>query len=386
MEKVMNKILEFQRTEHLNCESHERTDSRKGYRNGYKPRNLTTRVGTLTLLVPQIREGNFSTKLFKRYQRSEQALVLSLMEMVVNGVSTRKVTKITEKLCGTSFSKSTVSSLCQQLDPLVNAWKNRPLGDRRFAFVIVDALVLKIRDNGRVRNKSAMIAQGINEEGYREILGLMIGNSETEEGWKEFFRHLNDRGLHGVDYITSDAHQGLVNAARRAFQGATWQRCQCHFKKNILDVCPTELKGEVKERLDGILGAPSKDSARKRLRETITDYETSASKSIQRLEKGFEDVTAVLDLPAKYRKRLRTTNAQERLNEEIRRRERVIRIFPNDASAIRLVGALLMEQHEEWITGRRYLNMDEYWKWRKSQTNKTNTKKESEKVRELRKQ
>jgi putative transposase len=238
LKQILDQILEQQRTEQINAERYERTEERRGRRNGYKTRNLITRVGTITLRIPQIRDGVFSTDLFKRYQRSEQALVLALMEMVINGVSTRKVAAITEELCGTSFSASTVSALCKRLDPIVNGWNERPLSGSLFPFIIVDAIVIKIRENNRVCPHSALIAIGVNEDGYREILGMKIGNSETEESWSEFFTWLKGRGLRGVDFVASDNHGGLVNAVARCFQGATWQRCQTHFTRNILDNCP----------------------------------------------------------------------------------------------------------------------------------------------------
>lgn len=367
LEQIINQILEHQRTEQINAEPYERTKERRGQRNGYKPRELITRVGTLNLRVPQIRNGIFSTKLFKRYQRSEQALVLALMEMVVNGVSTRKVSRITEELCGTSFSASTVSALCKNLDPIVNAWKNRDLSHTVFPFLIVDALVIKIRNNGRVKSFSALVATGVNRDGYREILGMEIGNSETKESWSKFFKGLKARGLKGVDFVVSDNHGGLVNAIETHFQGATWQRCQTHFTKNILDTCPKNIQSDVKSHLRPIFEAPDIDTARKLFENTIDTFSSKAPKAMDTLEEGFEDAIAILNLPQHYRKRLRTTNSQERLNLEIRRRERVIRIFPNQDSAERLIGALLMEQDEAWSTGRRYFNMDEYWKWKKGE-------------------
>lgn len=347
LESVLNQVLQAQATEQLGAEPYERTDERQAYRNGTYPHQLTTRVGTITLRVPRIRGGKFSTELFARYQRSEQALVLALMEMVVNGVSTRKVAQITEELCGTEFSKSTVSDLCKRLDPIVNAWNNRPLHDSSFPFVIVDALYLKVREEGRVRSRGALIGIGVNADGYREVLGVMLGDSESEASWSEFFGWLKSRGLKGVDLIVSDDHGGLVRAIRRNFQGVTWQRCQTHFMRNILDATPKSLQDEIHSRIRPILEAPDAKTARMLLEKVLEEYETKAPKAMAVLEAGFEDVTAVLALPEKYRKRLRTTNPMERLNEEIRRRERVIRIFPNRESAIRLIGALLMETDEK---------------------------------------
>jgi len=366
LESVLNQVLQAQATEQLGAEPYERTEERQGYRNGTYPHQLTTRVGTITLRVPRIRGGKFSTELFARYQRSEQALVLALMEMVVNGVSTRKVAQITEELCGTEFSKSTVSELCKRLDPIVTAWNNRPLHDNPFPFVIVDALVLKVREDGRVRSRGVLVGIGVNTDGYREVLGLMLGDSESEVSWSEFFGWLKSRGLRGVDLIVSDDHGGLVRAIRRHFQGVTWQRCQTHFMRNILDVTPKALQDEMHSRIRAILDAPDLNTARLLLNQVLEAYETKAPKAMAILEAGFEDATAVMLLPEKYRKRLRTTNALERLNEEIRRRERVIRIFPNRESAIRLIGALLMEIDEKWASGRKYLDMAEYLEWRES--------------------
>jgi putative transposase len=365
LESVLNQILKAQVTEQLGAEPYERTEDRKGYRNGDYPRQLTTRVGTLTLRVPRIRGGKFSTELFARYQRSEQALVLALMEMVVSGVSTRKVAQITEELCGREFSKSTVSDLCKKLDPIVSAWSKRPL-EAAHPFVFVDAMVIKVREEGRVRSRGVLIAIGVNAEGYREVLGLMLGDSESEESWSAFFRSLKDRGLHGVDVVVSDHHSGLIRAIRRHFQGVTWQRCQTHFMRNILDAAPKSLQEELYRRIRAILEAPDPDTARLLLHQVLKDYETRAPRAMEVLETGFDDATAVLALPERYRRRLRTTNGVERLIEEIRRRERVIRIFPNRESAFRLLGALLMEIDEKWTSGRKYLDMTEYLKWRET--------------------
>ncbi|HEV2236451.1 MAG TPA: IS256 family transposase [Ktedonobacterales bacterium] len=364
LEAVLNQVLNAQVTEQLQAAPYERSEQRQGYRNGYKPRQLTTRVGALTLLVPQVRDGQFSTELFARYQRSEQALVLALMEMVVNGVSTRKVARITEELCGTSFAKSTVSDLCKALDPLVAGWNERDLSAHRYPFVLVDALVVKVREAGRVRAVSALVATGVNEHGYREVLGLRLGDSESERTWMECFTWLKGRSLTGVDLVVSDHHGGLVNAVRVQFQGATWQRCQTHLSANIADATPKALQEEVHARLRPIFDAPDETTARTLLASFVSDYQTKAPAAVATLERGFDDATAVLALPTPYRKRVRTTNGVERLNEEIRRRERVIRIFPNRDSVIRLVGALLMEQDEVWTTGRRYFDMTEFWQWR----------------------
>ncbi|GMA63073.1 hypothetical protein GCM10025859_35130 [Alicyclobacillus fastidiosus] len=253
LEQVVNQILQAQVSEQLQATPYQRTGERQGYRNGTYPHTLTTRVGRLTLRVPRVRNGQFSTELFLRYQRSEQALVLALMEMVVNGVSTRKVTRITEELCGTSFSKSTISTLCKRLDPTVHGWNQRSLSKKQYPFLLVDALVIKIREDGRVRSRSAMIATGVNEEGYREILGLMLGDGESEAGWSKFFSWLKERGLNGVDLVVSDSHAGLVKALLSHFTGCTWQRCQTHFMRNLLDAAPKSLQGEIYRKARAIL-------------------------------------------------------------------------------------------------------------------------------------
>lgn len=371
LESVLNQVLQAQVTEQVEADRYERSEDRQGYRNGTYPHQLHTRVGTITLSVPRIRGGKFTTELFMRYQRSEQALILAMMEMVINGVSTRKVSQVTEELCGTEFSKSTVSDLCKRLDPIVTAWNNRPLSDSRFPFVLVDALYLKVREDGRVRSRGVMLGIGVNTDGQREVLGLMLGDTESEESWTEFFSWLKQRGLRGVDLIVSDDHGGLVRSIRQQLQGVAWQRCQTHFMRNVLDASPKALKEEIHGHVRAILEAPDPDTARMLLNQTISAYSDKAPKAMRTLEAGFDDATAVLSLPEKYRKRLRTTNSVERLNEEVRRRERVIRIFPNRESVIRLIGALLMEQDEKWAAGRKYLDMAEYLKWRENKPNTT---------------
>jgi len=360
LEEIFNQVLLAQSTEQLGAKPYERTDERTAYRNGVRERQLTTRVGKLTLKVPRHSNGQFSTELFNRYQRSEQALVLAMMEMVVNGVSTRKVERITEELCGETFSKSTISNLCKNLDPIVHEFKTRPLKNH-YPFILVDAIYLKVRENNRVQSRGLLIAVGINKDGNREIIGFEIANTENESSWGDFFVSLKERGLKDVNLVTSDNHKGLVKAVRRHFQGATWQRCQTHFSKNILDATPKSLQPEVKEELRKLYDAVDIDSARSVRDQIISKYEDKAPRAMTLLDEAFDDVTAVLILPFKYRKKLRTTNMVERLNQEIRRRERVIRIFPNEASVIRLMGALLIELDEKWQSGRRCFDMQMYY-------------------------
>ncbi len=361
VESVLNQILEAQVSESLCAGRHERSDERQGYRNGYRARTLYTRVGPVTLQVPQTRDGSFSTDIFQRYQRSEQAFVLALMERVVQGVSTRRVSAITEELCGASFSRSTVSALCAGLDPRVRRFNERRL-DEDYPFVMVDALFIKAREDDRVVMRAALIATGIRRDGYREILGIKIGDSESYATWDEMFKWLRGRGLKGVMFVISDSHSGLVQAATKHFQGAHWQRCQVHLMRNLLGHSSPKLRADVAAGAKVIFQAADMAEARRRLNEFVERFSKTAPKVVACLEAGFEDAMAVMVLPEKYRRRLRTTNMQERLNEEIRRRERVIRIFPNDASALRLIGALLAEQNEVWAE-RRYLDMDEFREW-----------------------
>ena len=362
LETILNQVLSHQATEQLGAAPYERNDCRTAYRNGSRNRKLTTRIGTITLEVPRFRSGEFSTSLFTRYQRSEQALVLAMIEMVINGVSTRKVKAVTEELCGTNFSKSTVSSLCKALDPEIKNFRNRPL-NKHYPFVIVDAIYIDIRKNGRVRSVGFLNAIGISEDGHREILGFTIADSESENSWGNFFQSLKFRGLNKVDLVVSDNHSGLVKAVKKKFHGTSWQRCQTHFSKNMLDATPKRFKSDIKNWLTALYDSINMAKAREIKQEIIDTFEKSAPKALDVLENGFEDILAIIALPVKYRKRLRTSNGIERLNEEIRRRERVIRIFPNENSAIRLIGALLVEQHEKWSTGKKYFNMEEYYEF-----------------------
>lgn len=359
LEQVINAVLNRQATEQLNAQPYERSEDRLTYRNGYREREMTTRVGTITLRVPKFRDGTFSTELFSSYQRSEQALLLSMMEMYIQGVSTRKVSEITETLCGTSFSKSTVSALCKDLDPIVERFRNRPLNGY-YPFVIVDAIYMRAREDHAVRAKGLLIATGVNSEGNREVLGFAVADGESEISWSEFFESLKARGLKNVDHITSDNHGGLRCAIKKHFGTAVWQRCQTHFSKNMLDKTPKKLQPEMKKALNDMYNAPDIEKAKIRKMQIMEKFEKSAPKAVSLLDESFDDVTAVFNHPEKYRKRLRTSNSIERLNEELRRRERVIRIFPNEDSLIRLMGSILIEQHEKWVSGKKYLDMTEF--------------------------
>jgi putative transposase len=365
VETVIQQVLEAQVSEHLGADRYERSEERAGYRNGYRERQLFTRVGPLTLRVPQTREGSFSSEIFSRYRRSEQAFVLGLMEMVVNGVSTRKVTEITEALCGASFSKSTVSRIAANLDARVNAFFTRRLDDA-YPFVIVDALFTKSRCGDRVMSKAVLVVGGIREDGHRDILGLSVGDAESAATWAELFATLKRRGLHGVDFVVSDDHAGLVEAIGKQFAGVTWQRCQIHLLRNMLGHCPRREREDVAKAAALMFKATDLVAARRHRDEFVKRFSQSAPKSVTCLENGFDDAMAVMALPEKYRRRLKSTNMMERLNEEIRRRERVIRVFPNDASVLRIIGALLTEISERWQE-KLYFNMDDYHEWKADQ-------------------
>ncbi len=360
LEEVFNAVLKAEVTEQIKAKAYERTEERQTYRNGYRTRQLTTRVGTLMLHIPKLRDGSFSTQLFANYERSEQALLLSIMEMYISGVSTDKVKNITESLCGVSFSKSTVSKLCGQLDPIIAAFRQRPLSGH-YPFLIVDAFYTKARERRAVRHKGVLIATAVNQDGHREVVGFQAGDGESHASWLDFFRDLKMRGLKGVDLVVSDDHAGLVKAVQEQFQGAMWQRCQTHFSRNFLDKIPKQERPEIHARLKDLYNSPDLDEAILRRQALVSKLETLSPKAAILLDESFADITAIFSLPQAYRKRLRTTNSIERLNEEIRRRERVIRIFPNEASIERLIGALLMEHHEKWISGKTYFRMDEYF-------------------------
>lgn len=363
MEKVTNQVLDQQATDQVGAEKYERTENRVGYRMGYRPRMLKTRVGRLELMVPRLRDGKFDTELFSRLQRSEQALLLAIMEMVINGVSTRKVSKVVEKMCGMEFPSSSVSDLCKRLDPIVTGWNERPLDDYLYPFLVLDALYIKVREGGRVRSYGVLIGTGVRDDGRREILGLQVSQTESAISWEEFLRWLVERGLSGVDLVVSDNHKGLVQAIRSQLPGSSWQHCQTHLMRNILDSAPKRLRTELRDRIHLAFDAPDEETARSLASEVMKRYGSVAEKAMEKLEDHLDDALAVISLPVKYRKRLRTSNSIERLNQEIRRRERPIRIFPNQASAFRLIGAMLLEQDEVWTEGRKYFDMEEYWEW-----------------------
>ena len=365
VERTVQTILDEEMTAHLGAGRYERGEGRTGYRNGYKPRTLTTRVGTLELRVPQDRDGTFSTEVFARYQRSEQALVTTLMEMYVQGVSTRKVAAITEELCGTAFSKSQVSVLVGRLDPELAAWRERPLTAAAYPYLVADARYEHARVDGRVVSVGVLIVAGVRDDGRREILDVAEADTESEATYHDLFKRLKERGLRGVELVTSDDHRGRKAAIGRHFQGASWQRCQVHFGRTLRGMVGVTHRGRLGEELRGIFAAASATQARAAAPACVAGWKASHPQVAAKLEEDLEDCLACFEFPAAHRSRIRTTNGLERLNQELKRRTRVVRIFPNRAAVERLVTALALEQSEEWVSGRRYLNMDPFWEDRR---------------------
>lgn len=369
VERVVQQILEAEMSEHIGAAPYERTEKRTGQRNGYKPRTLRTRVGTLNLLVPQDREGTFSTRLFARYQRNEKALVLALMQMYVEGVSTRKVKDITEELCGTSFSKSLVSQLATRLDAELEAWRNRPLEAEGYPYLFVDARYEKVRVGSRIVSQGVLVVSGVRQtDGLREILAVEIADTESEATYQELFRSLKRRGLEGVELVVSDDHEGLKAAVSRHFQGAAHQRCQVHYMRNLLGMVGHAKRKELGADLRAIFAVPAREQALRIASSAAEKWRAKGHEKVAgHIEEHLEECLTCLAFPESHRRRIRTTNGLERLNQEIKRRTRVVRIFPNRDSCLRLVSALAMEQSEEWITGRCYLDMEELSEQRRTE-------------------
>jgi putative transposase len=358
VERVLQEVLEAEMTEHIGAAPYERTDARKGHRNGHKPRMLRTRVSTLNLLVPQDREGTFSTRLFSRYQRNEKALCLALMEMYVEGVSTRKVKEVTEALCGTSFSKSLVSCLAGSLDSELGAWRSRQLEAAAYPYVFVDARYEKARVGHRIVSQGVLVVSAVRDDGLREILGVEVADTESEATYHQLFRSLKGRGLRGVELVVSDDHEGLKAAVCRHFQGASWQRCQVHYQRNLLGMVGAKSRKELAADLRAVFAQASREQALGMASEVAQRWRGNGYERVAcHIEEHIEECLACLSFPESHRRRIRTTNGQERLNQEIKRRTRVVRIFPNPEACLRLVSALAVEQCEEWLTGRRYLDM-----------------------------
>lgn len=356
VEAALNRFLDAEITDHLQAGPYERSSARTGYRNGYRSRQLKTRVGTITLAVPMDRDGSFKTELFERYQRSEKALVGTLMEMYLEGVSTRKVRDVTEALCGTSFSKSTVSRLVGDLDTDLAAWRSRRL-EVAYPYLVVDARYEHVRVAGQVVSQGVLIVKGVRADGLRELLAVDVADTESEATYDSLFRSLKDRGLTGVRLVTSDDHRGLANAIQKHFQGAAWQRCQVHIVRNAVGKVGKRHQRAITDDVRAVFNAPSITWAKELKAEVVERWSRSHPRVAEWLETALEDGLACFAFPESHRRRIRSTNGLERFNQELKRRTRVVRIFPNPAACLRLVTALCVEQSEEWLAGRVYLDM-----------------------------
>ena len=354
---LLNEAMLRQRSEALGAQPYERTDSRIGHANGFKPKTVDTRMGPLELAVPPVRgELQFYPSALDKGLRSEQALKLALAEMYVQGVSTRRVAQIVEQLCGHAVSSTHVSDCAAKLDVHLDAWRNAPLAV--VPYVYLDARYEKVRQDGRVLDCAVLIASGIRPSGKRTILGVSVALSEAEVHWREFLDSLQRRGLRGVRCFVSDDHAGLKAARRAVFPGVAWQRCQFHLQQNAQAYVPmVEQRAMVAAQIRSLFDSPDRAAANQRLKELVGQHEKSAPKLAQWLEENLPEGFTVFDLPATHRRRMRTSNPLERVNMELKRRTRVAGIFPNEASLLRLVSARLMEISEDWETGKIYLNM-----------------------------
>lgn len=352
---LLNAAMQAERQQYLRAAPYERTTERQGYANGYKPKTVTTRVGDITFALPQVRDGSFYPSALERGLRSERALTLALAEMYVQGVSTRKVAAITEQLCGVQLDSMQVSRAAQQLDEQLTKWRERRLGKTRYLYL--DARYEKVRIDGHLRDAAVLLAMGVLEDGKRALLGVSVAVSEQEVHWRQFLQSLVERGLSGVELVISDAHTGLVAARKAVFGGVPWQRCQFHLQQNAQAFVPRqEMKREVAAAIRAIFNAPSRTAAETLLAQTVHQYAKSASKLATWLETAIPEGLTVLAFPTSHQQRLRTSNGLERLNQEIRRRTRVVGVFPNEASCLRLVTALAMETSDEWEAGKVYLS------------------------------
>jgi transposase-like protein len=358
LETVLNTVMKYERDQALQATPYERSEERLGYANGFKDKNLNSRIGKLELKIPQTRGINFYPGSLEKGLRSERALKLAIAEMYLKGVSTRRVEKITEQLCGLEISSTQVSRMTQELDKDFDKFRNRHLG--LFPYVILDATYLKVRHNGTVRNQAVLIAYGVNIFGRREILGSSISLSEAEIHWRSFLDSLVKRGLSGVKLITSDDHSGLKAALQSVLPSIPWQRCQFHMSQNAQHYAPKKyMREEIAFAMRNIFNSPSIEAAEAMINHTVEQFEKSAPEFVTWLEGNISEGLTCLSFPQKHRKKIRTSNGIERINREVKRRTRVAVLFPNDASALRLVTAVIMEIHEEWITGRQYLDMEE---------------------------
>jgi len=354
---MLNEAMRLERCQAIEAEPYQRSERRKGYANGFKPKTLDTRLGKITFQVPQTRGMEFYPSALEKGVRSERALKLAVAEMYVQGVSTRKVTEVMRQLCGLEVSSTQVSRATELLDQELNAWRQRPIGE--IPYLVLDARYEKVRHGGSVVSCAVLIAVGITPEGHRSLLGVSVSLSEAEVHWREFLASLQDRGLHGVRMIVSDDHAGLKAARESRFPAVPWQRCQFHLQQNAGHYVPRlAMRTDLAMDLRGIFDAPDRVEADRRLELIVRKYEKTAPKLSAWLSANVPDGLTVFSLPAAHRRRLRTSNLLERLNKEIKRRTRVATLFPNEASLLRLVSAVLMEISEEWETEKIYLRME----------------------------
>lgn len=353
---VLNEAMKLERSQHLNAAPYERTGERRGYANGFKEKTVYTRSGPLELQIPQVRDSSFYPKALEKGYRSERALKLALAEMYVQGVSTRKVKKVTEALCGFEVSATEVSRVSGLLDEELEKFRNRPLG--KYPYVYLDATYQKVRLDQVVRSIAVLTALGVNEQGLREVIGVSISISEAGTHWKTFLESLVARGLTGVSLITSDDHTGLKAARAAVLPEVPWQRCQFHMSQNAQAHVPKQaMRPEIGQAMRDIFGSPSIEDARDMAQKIIKRYERTASSFTEWLEENIEEGFTIYEFPRAHWKKLRTTNPLERVNREIKRRTRVASLFPNKEACLRLVSAVLLEVHEEWLTGSCYLPM-----------------------------
>ncbi len=355
--EVLQQTLEAEMDEALGAEKSERTPNRIGYRAGYYGRTLITRVGKIELRVPQDRQGRFRTEVFERYQRSEKALTAAMMQMYLQGVSTRKVKVITEELCGHEFSSASISRIVATLDAELERFSRRRL-EEDYPYLVLDARYEKVREDGAVRSQAVLIAIGIDWEGRRNVLAVELANRESASSWREFLTALRDRGLHGVQVAISDDHPGLKRAIREALPEATWQRCYVHFLRNALDYLPRKADDDCLMELRWLYDRRNVEEARRDLAAWLAKWTVRYPKLCLWVEENIEETLSFYRLPRQHHKNLKSTNMLERIMEEIKRRTLVVRIFPNAASCLRLVRALAVEMHENWIEAIRYLNME----------------------------
>lgn len=356
---ILNEYMERERDSYMDNKRYERSENRHDYRNGYYERDYVLNIGRVRLKVPRTRSGGFSTEVFEKYQRCDQALLLSMTEMFINGVSTRKVTKIVKELCGENVSKSMVSDLTKKLNPIVKEWANRPLNVYNYRYLFVDAMYIKVRENYKVVSKAVYIGLAVTDDGKRHIVGLQVAHAESEENWSNFFDHLVSRGFQSPQLIISDAHEGLRLAIQKKFIGTSWQRCSVHFRRNISDKMPKKDSKEARELLRSVFEAPSLKISRILKDEFMTRYDGQKKyqKALDTLDQGYEDAVQFFNEPEEAHAHIRTTNVLERINSEVRRREQVVRIFPNQQSAFRLIGAILMDYGEAMDQGnKRYIH------------------------------